>query len=42
MRLGTLDEHKTFLEQAEEIFKSLTELSIKHVYFKSHGALSSA
>ena len=42
MRLGSLDEHKTCLERVEEIFKILTELSITHVYFKSHGALSSA
>ena len=42
MRLGTLDEHKVFLEETEEIFKSLTELSIAHVYFKSHGAPSVA
>jgi len=42
MRLGTLDEHSKFLEEAEEIFKNLTELSITHVHFKLHGALSSA
>ena len=42
MRLGTLDEHNKFLDEVEEIFKHLTELSITHVYFKSHGALSSA
>ena len=40
--MGTLDEHQTFLELAEETLKCFTELSITHVYFKSHGALSSA
>jgi len=36
MRLGTLDEHKVFVEETEEIFKSFTELYITYVHFKSH------
>lgn len=42
MRMGTLDEHKVFVEESEEIFKSLTDLSVSHVHFKSHNAVSSA
>jgi len=41
MRLGTFDEHKIFVEETEEIFKHLTELSVTHVHFKSHNAVSS-
>jgi hypothetical protein len=39
MRLGMLDEdeHRLFVEETEEIFKNLTEVSVGHVYFKSHG-----
>ena len=42
MRLGSLSEHKVFVDETEEIFKSLTELSVTHVYFKSHNKLSFA
>lgn len=42
MRLGTLDEHKVFVEETEEIFKNFTELSVTHVHFESHNAGSSA
>jgi len=42
MRLGTLNEHKVFVEETEEIFKNFTELSVTHVHFKSHNAVSSA
>ena len=42
MRLGTLDEHKVFVEETEEIFKSLTDLYITYVHFKSHSVPSSA
>jgi len=42
MRLGTLDGHKVFLEETEEIFKNFTELSVTHVHFKSHNTVSSA
>ena len=41
MRLGTLDEHKVFVEETEEIFKSLTELYITYVHFRPHGVQSS-
>ena len=42
--MGTLDEHQTFPELAEETLrlKCFTELSITRVNFKSHGVLSSA
>ncbi|KAH9983280.1 hypothetical protein BJV74DRAFT_626431 [Russula compacta] len=36
MRLGTLDAHKVFVKETEEIFKSFTELTIAHVHFKPH------
>lgn len=42
MRLGTLDEHKIFVEETEEIFKNLTELTVTHVHFKSHNTVSAA
>jgi hypothetical protein len=42
MRLGMLDGHKVFVEETEEIFKSLTELSVTHVHFKPHSAQSSS
>jgi hypothetical protein len=40
MRLGTLDGHRIFVEESEAIFKNLTELSVTHVHFKSHDAVS--
>ncbi|KAI9448760.1 hypothetical protein F5148DRAFT_698813 [Russula earlei] len=36
MRLGTLDDHKVFVEECEEIFKNFRELSVAHVTFKAH------
>lgn len=38
MRLGMLDDdgHRSFVQQTEEIFKSLTEVSVGHAYIKSH------
>jgi hypothetical protein len=36
MRLGTLDAHKVFVEDCEEIFKSFHDLSVTHVHFKPH------
>jgi hypothetical protein len=41
MRLGTLDDHKVFVEETEEIFKGLTDLHIAYAPFKLHGAPSS-
>lgn len=40
MRLGTLDGHKGLVEETEEVFKSFTELSVAHVHFKLHDAVS--
>ena len=39
MRLGMMDDdgHRSFIEQTEEIFKYLTEVSVGHSYIKSHG-----
>ena len=42
MRVGTLDEHKVYVKEAEDIFKSLTDLYITYVHFKSHSVPSSA
>lgn len=42
MLLGTLDGHKGFVDDCEVVFKHLSELSIEHVYFKLHDAVSSA
>jgi hypothetical protein len=41
MRLGTLDEHKVYVEEAEVTLKSFVELYISHVHFKSHSTVSS-
>jgi hypothetical protein len=40
MRLGTLDDHKVFVEETEEIFKGLTDLHITYANFKLHSAPS--
>ena len=39
--MGSLNEHKTLVEDTEEIFNNLTEISFTHVDFKSHRAQSS-
>ncbi|KAH9059118.1 hypothetical protein EDB87DRAFT_1624778 [Lactarius vividus] len=36
MRLGTLEEHKVFVQETEEIFQTFEELFVTHVYFKPH------
>jgi len=38
MRLGTLDSHKVFVKETEEVFKNFRELSVAHVHFKPHDA----
>lgn len=38
MRLGTLDAHKVFVEECEEIFQNFRELSVAHVQLKPHDA----
>ncbi|KAI0259316.1 hypothetical protein BC834DRAFT_974362 [Gloeopeniophorella convolvens] len=37
MRLGTLDDHKVFLKEAEAIFAQFSGLSVMHVRFARHG-----
>ena len=36
MNLGTIEEHKVFVQESEQIFESFTELYISHVPFKLH------
>jgi hypothetical protein len=36
--LGMLDEHKVFVEETEEVLKSMTELFAMHIHFKSHSS----
>ncbi|KAH9983277.1 hypothetical protein BJV74DRAFT_851115 [Russula compacta] len=38
MRLGTLDAHKVFVDETEEVYKNFRELIIAHVHFKPHEA----
>jgi hypothetical protein len=43
MRVGTLeDEHKEVVEEMEEIFNKMKELTMTHVHFRLHSAQSSA
>ncbi|KAI9438435.1 hypothetical protein BJY52DRAFT_1323813 [Lactarius psammicola] len=36
MRLGTLEDHKVFVQECEEIFQKFEELFVSHVHFKLH------
>ena len=36
MRLGTLEEHKIFVQESEPIFEQFEELFVSHVHFKLH------
>lgn len=36
MRLGTIEEHKVFVQESEEIFEKFDELFAEHVYLKLH------
>jgi hypothetical protein len=36
MNLGTLDAHKVFVEECNDIFNSFRDLSVTHVRFKPH------
>ncbi|KAH9959504.1 hypothetical protein BGW80DRAFT_1464756 [Lactifluus volemus] len=38
MRLGTLESHKVFVQETEEIFKNMKELIVAHVPLKRHDA----
>jgi len=36
MRLGTLEEHRIFVQESEPIFEQFVELYVSHVHFKKH------
>ena len=36
MCLGTLEEHRLFVQECEEIFQKFEELFVSHVHFKPH------
>ena len=36
MRLGTLEEHRVFVQESEPIFEQFVELYVSHVHFKLH------
>lgn len=36
MRLGTLEEHRIFVQESEPIFEQFVELYVSHVHFKLH------
>jgi len=36
MRLGTLEEHRVFVQECEPIFEKFVELFVTHVHFKLH------
>jgi hypothetical protein len=38
MRVGTLDTHEVFVNEAEELFKNFRDLIVAHVRVKRHGA----
>jgi hypothetical protein len=40
MRLGMLDGHEVFVEETEEVLKSMTELIAMHIHFRSHTSSS--
>jgi hypothetical protein len=41
MNFGGSDEEKVFIEELEVAFKSLVDLYIGHVHFKSHNSQTS-
>jgi hypothetical protein len=36
MRLGTLEDHKVFVQETELVFENVLELHVSHVHFKLH------